>query len=229
MQVVLKMKWASNTLTSNAIFIKGGSFKGFEALFVQSLSIRALIKTLGIFCFSLLLSLPAHSSATITDPELKKKLLTAVKQDYGFRDQFDAEVWLTDMSARLRRYISDEEIRLHLLANVHREAKASGLNPQLVLAVIHVESGFDRFALSYVGAQGYMQIMPFWKNEIGRPDDNLMSTLTNLRYGCTILKHYIDKEKGNLQRGLARYNGSLGRTKYPNKVFKFWDKYWQVN
>lgn len=147
----------------------------------------------------------------------------------GFKDRFDADVWVTDMSARLKRYMADDETRLQLLLDIHREASIAKLNPQLVLAVIHVESGFDRFALSWVGAQGYMQIMPFWKNELGRSDDNLMHTKTNLRYGCTILKYYIDMEKGNLQRGLARYNGSLGRTKYPEKVFRFWDRYWKVN
>ena len=97
-----------------------------------------------------------------------------------------------------------------------------------MLAVIHTESAFDRFAISSVGAQGYMQVMPFWKNEIGRSEDNLTLAETNLRYGCTILSFYINKEKGNLTRGLARYNGSLGQTWYPEKVMNFWDNYWFV-
>src|SRR5690606_42151141 len=90
------------------------------------------------------------------------------------------------------------------------EARRAGLKPDLVLAVIHVESLFDRYALSRVGAQGVKQVMPFWKNELGRPEDNLIDLATNLRYGCTILKYYLDLEKGNLRRALARYNGSLG-------------------
>lgn len=175
------------------------------------------------------LSSSITSASQQPDPELKQRLLSAVNTHHGFKDRFDADVWLTDMSSRLRRFIKDDETRMKLLINIHKEASIADLNPQLVMAVIHVESAFNRFALSHVGAQGYMQVMPFWKKELGRINDNLMNEATNLRYGCTILKYYIDKEKGNLQRGLARYNGSLGRTKYPEKVFKFWDKYWQVN
>ncbi|WP_156498667.1 lytic transglycosylase domain-containing protein, partial [Oleiphilus sp. HI0079] len=118
--------------------------------------------------------------------------------------------------------------RVAFLKMVHAEASRAGLEPELVLSVIHVESAFNRFAISVVGAQGLMQVMPFWKNEIGRPEDNLMDMATNLRYGCTILKHYLDREKGNLIRALARYNGSLGRTKYPEKVLLFWERYWFV-
>lgn len=183
-----------------------------------------------ILCLLFGLAISSQTSANQTpDPELKQRLLAAVNTEHGFKDRFDADVWLTDMSARLKRFIKDEETRLQLLINIHREASIAELNPQLVMAVIHVESAFDQFALSRVGAQGYMQVMPFWKKELGRVNDNLMNEATNLRYGCTILKYYIDKEKGNLQRALARYNGSLGKTKYPEKVFRFQDKYWQVN
>jgi hypothetical protein len=196
----------------------------------RSFSFKARLIT-SVFLLPLFLSvLPQETYAASTpDPELKQRLLTAVSTNHGFKDKFDADVWLTDMSARLRRFIKDDKTRMNLLINIHKEASLAGLDPQLVMAVIHVESAFDRFALSYVGAQGYMQVMPFWKKELGRVSDNLMDESTNLRYGCTILKYYIDKEKGNLQRGLARYNGSLGRTKYPEKVFKFWDKYWYFN
>ena len=119
-------------------------------------------------------------------------------------------------------------MRLDFLRLVHQEARRADLQPELVLSVIQIESAFDRFALSYVGAQGYMQVMPFWKNEIGRPEDNLMDTATNLRYGCTILRHYLDREKGNISKALARYNGSYGKIKYPEKVLMAWDKYWFV-
>ncbi|WP_197470029.1 MULTISPECIES: lytic transglycosylase domain-containing protein [unclassified Oleiphilus] len=162
------------------------------------------------------------------DDELRKLLMQTVNESSSFVDRFDAEVWLVDMSSRLKRYIKDPEERLSLLKRVHSEAKRAGLEPELVLSVIHVESAFKRFAISRVGAQGLMQVMPFWKNEIGRPDDNLTTVSTNLRYGCTILKHYLNKEKGNLIRALARYNGSLGKTKYPSKVLRFWQDYWFV-
>ena len=122
------------------------------------------------------------------------------------------------MSARLERKVKDPQERLDILRNVHYEAKRADLAPELVLAVIDVESNFDRFAISVAGARGLMQIMPFWLSEIGRPEDNLVHIGTNLRFGCTILKYYIDIEKGNLPRALGRYNGSLGKRKYPNKV-----------
>ncbi len=163
------------------------------------------------------------------DPELRQALRQAAESTDSFADRFEAEVWLVDISSRLKRYMPDDKVRLEFLRMVHQEATRAGLSPELVLSVIHVESAFQRFAISVVGAQGYMQIMPFWKNEIGRPDDNLMLTRTNLRYGCTILRHYLDKEKGDWIRALARYNGSLGRTKYPEKVMLFWEKYWFVN
>lgn len=162
------------------------------------------------------------------DLELKALLKKTVNESDSFYDRFDAEVWLVDMSKRLSRYIKDPQERLTLLRKVHAEARKAELEPELVMSLIHVESAFKRFAISSVGAQGLMQVMPFWKNEIGRPEDNLMDIQTNLRYGCTILKHYINKEKGNLIRALARYNGSLGKLKYPEKVMRFWEQYWFV-
>jgi len=162
------------------------------------------------------------------DAELRALLSKTVNEADSFFDKFDAEVWLVDMSGRLKGYIKDPQERLNFLKRVHAEAKRAGIEPELVISLIHAESAFKRFAISSVGAQGLMQVMPFWKGEIGRPDDNLTTIETNLRYGCTILKHYIDKEKGNLIRALARYNGSLGKVKYPEKVLRFWQKYWFV-
>ena len=152
------------------------------------------------------------------DPQLVELLRNAATEADSFADQFDAQVWLTDMSARLTRQVTDPQERLTILKNVHYEAKRADLPPELVLAVIDVESNFDRFAISRVGARGLMQIMPFWLDEIGRPDDNLMHIHTNLRFGCTILKYYLDMENGDLIRALGRYNGSLGKRRYPNKV-----------
>ncbi|SDU13677.1 lytic transglycosylase domain-containing protein [Halopseudomonas salegens] len=172
----------------------------------------------------------ASGTATETvDPQLRALLTEAVNSADSFSDRFEAEVWLLDMSTRMRRFIPDEAERLDFLRMVHREARRAELKPDMVIAVIHAESLFDRFALSSVGAQGVMQVMPFWKNEIGRPDDNLMDLATNLRYGCTILRFYLDKEKGNLRRALARYNGSLGSPRYPDRVTDYWYRFWYVN
>ncbi len=153
-----------------------------------------------------------------TDEDLRELLIAAANDSESFEDRFDAEVWLTDMSARLERQVPDAEERLDILRQVHREANRADLPPELVLAVIDVESNFDRFAISWAGALGLMQVMPFWLDEIGRPDDNLFHVDTNLRMGCTILRYYLDREKGDMVRALARYNGSLGRRVYPDKV-----------
>ncbi|MFK5984291.1 MAG: lytic transglycosylase domain-containing protein [Pseudomonadota bacterium] len=160
------------------------------------------------------------------DQKLKQILKNAVASSNSFEDKFDAQVWLLDMSTRLRSIIKNDQERLQVLKFVHLEAHQANLSPELVLAVIHVESYFDRFAISRSGARGLMQIMPFWLKEIGRSDDNLFHIQTNLRFGCTILRYYLDMEKGNLTRALARYNGSLGKTIYPNKVFKTRKKNW---
>jgi len=160
------------------------------------------------------------------DPELRRLLLDAASATDSFGDRFDAEVWLTDMSSRLERQVRDPVERIEILSNVHYEANRADLAPELVLAVIDVESNFDRYAVSVAGALGLMQVMPFWLDEIGRPGDNLLHIDTNLRYGCTILKFYLDKETGDLRRALARYNGSLGKRKYPNKVIDKLTRKW---
>jgi soluble lytic murein transglycosylase-like protein len=158
--------------------------------------------------------------------ELRNYLQQAIDSSESFEDKYSAEVWLLDMSTRLEPFVSDSKERIHILRTVHYEATKAGLQPDLVLALIHIESRFDRFALSVAGAQGLMQIMPFWKKELGRQDDNFAHIETNLRYGCTILKFYLDKENGHLSRALARYNGSAGKTWYPEKVMTKWQDYW---
>ena len=160
------------------------------------------------------------------DPELRDVLRAAASDTTSFDDRFEAEVWLTDMSRRLERHLKDPQERIKLLTLVHLEASRVDLPPELILAVIEVESNFDRYAISVAGALGLMQIMPFWLDEIGRPNDNLLHTDTNLRYGCTILRFYLDKEKGDLRRALGRYNGSLGKRKYPNKVIDKLSRKW---
>ncbi|HQW19857.1 MAG TPA: lytic transglycosylase domain-containing protein [Rhodocyclaceae bacterium] len=134
--------------------------------------------------------------------------------------------WLTEMSRRLEKRMPDREGRLEFLKTVYYEAKRAGLDPQLVLGLIQVESGFKKYALSPVGARGYMQVMPFWVNLIGQKGSNLFHLRINLRYGCTILRHYLDIEKGDLYRALGRYNGSLGQAEYPNMVRAAWERQW---
>ncbi|MCH8100443.1 MAG: lytic transglycosylase domain-containing protein [Proteobacteria bacterium] len=160
------------------------------------------------------------------DPELRAALRAAANDTASFTDRFDAEVWLTDMSRRLERQVRDPEERIQILKLVHLEASRVALSPELILAVIEAESNFDHYAISVAGAIGLMQIMPFWLDEIGRPDDNLLHIDTNLRYGCTILRFYLDKENGDLRRALGRYNGSLGKRTYPNKVIDKLSKKW---
>lgn len=178
---------------------------------------------------SLLLTATLAASAKVqdSDPELRKLLQQAIESSDSFDDRFEAEVWLVDMSSRLERIIQDEAHRLELLKSIHREATRAGVAPELVLAVIEIESRFDHFAISKSGAQGLMQVMPFWLDEIGHPDDNLVDIYTNLRMGTTILKYYMDMEKNDLVKALARYNGSTGKRIYSDKVLDVLRKYWR--
>jgi len=175
-----------------------------------------------------LLSMSVVLAATQEPPDdaLRSVLEKAIGESGSFTDRFDAEVWLMDMSSRLKSRVPDDAERLDLLKNIHYEATKADLPPEMVLAVINVESNFDRWAISYAGAQGLMQVMPFWLKEIPQAGDNLFDIRTNLRFGCTILKHYLKREKGDYQRALARYNGSLGKVWYPNRVFDALNKRW---
>jgi soluble lytic murein transglycosylase-like protein len=143
--------------------------------------------------------------------------------NYGNRA--DVRAWVDDMSKRLAPRVADEATRRDLLVTVHYEATRAGLDPQLVLGVIHHESGFKKYAFSFAGARGYMQVMPFWVRQIGSRDQNLFNLRVNLRYGCTILRHYLDVERGDYFRALGRYNGSLGRADYPNAVLAAMTRY----
>ena len=167
-------------------------------------------------------------SATLERPDadMRKALISAINSSDSFVDRFDAEVWLTDMNNRLGSRVEDPEERLTILKKVHYEARRADLDPQLILALIAVESNFDRFAISSAGAQGLMQIMPFWLDEIGKPEDNLFDIETNLRFGCTILSLYLEREKGDMHRALARYNGSVGQHWYPRRVYTALRKRW---
>lgn len=161
------------------------------------------------------------------DPELASALKKAAAAADSFDNPYDAEVWLVSKEPSLAALIKDKKTRLDLLRLIHKEASRAGLQPEIVLALIEVESHFNQYAVSSAGAQGMMQVMPFWKKEIGRPDDNLIHTQTNLRYGCTILKYYLDREKGRLADALARYNGSYGQYWYAERVLDAWSKNWK--
>jgi soluble lytic murein transglycosylase-like protein len=145
----------------------------------------------------------------------------------AFRSSTDAQRWLAEMDARLERRIPERKQRQELLRTVHYEATRARLDPQLVLGVIEVESGFRKYAVSRAGARGYMQVMPFWVKLIGQPGHNLFHLRTNLAYGCAILRFYLDVEKGDYFRALGRYNGSLGQPDYPNLVLAAWRGRWK--
>lgn len=178
-------------------------------------------------------SFPASAGAQKYEPlsasvqaSLQKAVSDKRPPTSSFKSSIEAADWLEAMSTRLARRLPNQEYRLELLRAVHYEATRAGLDPQLVLGLMQVESGFRKYAVSSAGARGYMQVMPFWVKLIGRPDDNLFHLRTNLRYGCTILRHYLDIEKGDLYRALGRYNGSLGRPEYPNLVRAAWHNQW---
>jgi soluble lytic murein transglycosylase-like protein len=168
----------------------------------------------------LLAASPGGFAATTTiDPALKERLQHAVADTSSFEDEFAATVWLTDMAVRLDRRVADPDERMQILKFAHQEATRANLAPELVLAVIDTESAFDRYAISVAGARGLMQVMPFWLEELNKPDANLFDIQTNLRMGCTILRFYLDREQGDMVKALARYNGSVGKTWYPQLVF----------
>lgn len=164
------------------------------------------------------------------DPALRAALIAAVNAADSFEHKFDAEVWLADMSDRMSRYVPrampDVQERLAFLRLVHSEARRANVPPELVLAVIEIESRFDRFAVSVAGAQGYMQVMPFWLQELNRPYDNLFQGPVNLRMGCTILRFYLDKARGDVVRALQMYNGGKGHPRYSYKVLDALSKRW---
>ncbi len=193
------------------------------------------IKTILILVSALLPSLTWAGAqayeelSTSVRAALYKAVSDTASPRMAFRDPQEGEAWLDSMSQRLKRAFPDDQQRRNFLITVHYEAARAGLDPQMVLGLIQVESGFKKYAVSSASARGYMQIMPFWVKLIGTPDNNLFHQRTNLRYGCTILRHYLDMEKGNLYRALGRYNGSLGQPEYPNLVLGAWKNHWAWN
>ena len=158
---------------------------------------------------------------------LSKSVSDRAPRTSAFKSKLDEVNWLTAMSRRLDIRIRDHRTRIAFLKTVHYEASRAGLDPQLVLGLIQVESGFKKYAVSRAGARGFMQVMPFWVKLIGAKGDNLFDMRKNIRYGCTILRHYLDIEKGDLYRALGRYNGSLGKPGYPRAVEAAWKHRWR--
>jgi len=183
-----------------------------------------------ILLTALLSSSVAAAKQERPDEAFREKLAHAIASaGSSFEDKFDAEVWLLEQSNRLAKvapHIPLDE-RLTILRLVHQEATRFSLDPMLVLALINIESDFDHFAVSNAGARGLMQVMPFWKFELGNQEDSLFDIQTNLRYGCAILSIYLEKEKSDLTKALARYNGSRGQSWYPMRVYRAMRKTWR--
>jgi soluble lytic murein transglycosylase-like protein len=190
--------------------------------------VRAVVAALlWLVASALLASTVSDRESAARDTALLSKLAETLAANHQQTDRFDAEVWLMASNQRLTRYLDDQSERLELLRIVYREAQRNELDPDLVLAVMQVESAFNRYAISRVGAQGLMQIMPFWRELLGRAQDNLMQVETNIIYGTTILAHYLEESGGDLVDALARYNGSRGRLDYPELVVAAWRKGWR--
>ncbi len=195
------------------------------------LSIRFAAGTLGVVLLAAPATAPAGTQkyeplAASVRATLHKSIADYAVPHLAFDTEAEARTWLAAMSQRLARKIPDRLPREEFLITVHYEAKRAGLDPQLVLGLIQVESNFRKYAVSHAGARGYMQVMPFWVKLIGNGDHNLFNLRTNLRYGCVILRHYLDMENGDLYRALGRYNGSLGKPEYPNTVVRAWQRDW---
>ena len=166
----------------------------------------------------------------VLSASVRATLATAVndRSSVDMKD-LDTRAWVRAMTPRVARHFKDEDAARQFLALVRYEAMRAGLDPHLVLAVIDVESRFRKYAVSQAGARGLMQVMPFWVEQLGGKSDNLFQERTNLRYGCVILRHYLDRERGNMSNALARYNGSLGQPQYPQKVLNAWRTRWALS
>jgi len=163
-------------------------------------------------------------SRAITDPSPPIPQFTEIEA------RLDYLRWLGDMSERLTKRMPDRQTRIEFLRTVWYEARRAGLDPEMVLGLIQVESAFRKYAVSPVGAHGYMQVMPFWTRIVGGSENAkiLFDMQTNLRFGCSILRMYLDMEKGDLFLALGRYNGSRGRPEYPKAVLAAWRNWSQL-
>ena len=172
---------------------------------------------------------PVKSSGlTAPDPQLIALVQEATDESPDFQDDYDQQVWLSSMSLRMVDLMPDPLQRTTLLILVHKEASRAKVPPQLVLALIQVESKFDAYAVSHSGAVGLMQIMPFWLKLIGHEHDSLVHAQTNLRMGCTILKYYLERSHGDIREALQRYNGATVGIDYSDSVLKALSNRWYL-
>src|ERR1700688_297661 len=163
------------------------------------------------------------------DPELKELLQKIIGSADCFTDKYESEVWYKSMEPRLAQFVPTHEERVEILNHVYCEAKRDPslqIPPDLVMALMEVESRFDRWAVSPAGAVGLMQVMPFWPRELG-VQNQLVKVAPNIRIGCEILRYYLRAEHRNWSRALARYNGSVGRNTYPALVMQRWQRVWR--
>jgi hypothetical protein len=199
----------------------------------ETLSRRGILSLMGAISLALV-SLPARAGNQVEEAlasRVQNSLHRSVSDYPAPRLVFPTDVegwaWLADMSSRLASKMPDWPTRRDFLISVQYEATRAGLDPQLVLGLIQHESNFRKYAVSSAGARGFMQVMPFWVRQIGNSGHDLFTLRTNLRYGCTILRFYLEIEQGDLYRALGRYNGSLGRGEYPNAVLASMNRYWR--
>jgi len=170
---------------------------------------------------------PAHADQQL-DRELREVIAKAIGEAQCFTDHYDSAVWYTLMEPRLRRIVKEKNERLDILREVYCETHRAGearLPPGLVMALIDVESRFDRWAVSPSGAVGLMQVMPFWPERLGMRRHDLIHIAPNIRMGCAILRFYLDHERNDVRKALARYNGSPGRRDYPDRVIGDWTRW----
>jgi soluble lytic murein transglycosylase-like protein len=209
------------------------ALRAFAALCMNRAAIAAWVTSVTVVTLAALTATTALAGPQIEErlvPSVQNALASAIADRSAPRLIGDSRVtqpWLAEMSSRLAKRMPDPEQRTEFLITVQYEAARAGLDPQLLLALITHESAFRKYAVSSASARGYTQVMPFWVKLIGSPEHNLFHLRTNLRYGCVILRHYLDIEKGDVVRALARYNGSLGRFEYPNTVLGFLESRWK--
>lgn len=194
------------------------------------MKLRFLLLSILLFTvaqYSFATNTPMFKESTValntTTLPLSSNATSQIKKARSMDDQ-----WVEEMSNRLSKWMPDEILRKRLLQIVKHEATISNLDPQLVLSVITVESRFNKYAVSSVGAIGLMQIMPFWLKQKKPPSNDLFDINTNIHLGCSILREYLDRENGNLYYALGRYNGSRGQEKYPSLVLNNYSKYWKI-
>jgi soluble lytic murein transglycosylase-like protein len=192
-------------------------------LLPRSSAVKAVILSLAL---AIPFACADDSLPKLSDTE-RETLASSLAQELPHLDQLDIDLWMLSAGPIIQRFNSNEDEQRQIMAQVLRMSHAYDIPTDLVLAVIEIESHFDRYAISHAGALGLMQIMPFWIDEIGQPDDNLMTIDTNIRYGCAILRYYLDRNHGSWHLALAGYNGSTGRTVYSKKVLDAWDQRWR--